>query len=176
MESEENYVAFVLCILCIVILRRRLRTRYRYVWSRDWLLRRQQHSAYYTLIQEMDREDASEYANYLLINKETFDMHLKKKSSHVLLFTMLLIWMSHEFSWFRLAIWWKFDKWLLKKKKDEFLSSSFSCTIWKIIICCQIHGQIKCHKLVQESDRVSGPLELKFCNQTLQAIFEPVKF
>ena len=55
----------------------------------------------------------SEYANYLHINKETFDM-LLKKLSHVL-FTMLLIWMNHEFSWFRLAIWWKFDKWSLKK-------------------------------------------------------------
>ena len=74
MESEEDNTAFV---SCIVILRRRLCTRYRSVWSRDWLLRRQQHSAYYTLLQELDREAASEYAYYLRINKETFDMFLK---------------------------------------------------------------------------------------------------
>ena len=118
METEENYVAFVLCILCIVILRRRLSTRYRHVWSRDWLLRRQQHSAYHALLQELDREDPGKYVNYLRINKETFDISFSSirsmsidvtvsvqikyamKSScsnisppnigHVLLFTMLL--------------------------------------------------------------------------------------
>ena len=78
MESEEEYAAFVLSILCIMILRRRLHTRYRHVWSGDWLLWRQQHSVYYTLLQELNCEDASEYANYLHINKETFDMLLKK--------------------------------------------------------------------------------------------------
>ena len=83
METEEDYVAFVLCILCIVILRRRLSTRYRHVWSRDWLLRRQQHSAYHALLQELDREDPGEYANYLRINKETFDMLLAKIKPYI---------------------------------------------------------------------------------------------
>ena len=34
-ETEEDYAAYVLCILCIVIFRRRLNTRLRHVWSRD---------------------------------------------------------------------------------------------------------------------------------------------
>ena len=54
MESEEEYAAFVLSKFCIVILKR-LHTRYRYVWSWDWLLRRQQLSTYYTILQELDR-------------------------------------------------------------------------------------------------------------------------
>ena len=83
METEEDYVAFVLCILCIVILRWRLSTRYRHVWSRDWLLRRQQHSAYHTLLQELDREDPGEHANYLRIYKETLDMLLTKIKPYI---------------------------------------------------------------------------------------------
>ena len=77
METEEEYAAFVFNILCIVILRR-LRTRYRlHVWLGNWLHRKQQHSAHYTLLQELDSEDASP-ANYLRINKENFDILLKK--------------------------------------------------------------------------------------------------
>ena len=80
METEEDYVAFVLCILCIVILRWRLSTGYRHVWSRDWLLRRQQHSTFHTLLQELDREDPGEYANYLRVcqNKICHDILLQQ--------------------------------------------------------------------------------------------------
>ena len=53
------------------------------MWPRDWLLRRQQLSAYHTLLQELDHENPGEYANYLRINKETFDMLLAKIKPYI---------------------------------------------------------------------------------------------
>ena len=51
---NEQCFVFVICILCYRIIRR--------LWTRDWLCRRPQSSAYATLLQELNR---NEYKNIL---------------------------------------------------------------------------------------------------------------
>ena len=58
---NEQCFAFVLCILCYMIIRR-LGTRQMRLWARDWLCRPPQSSANATLLQELDR---NEYKNIL---------------------------------------------------------------------------------------------------------------
>jgi hypothetical protein len=79
-DFEEN-VALYVCILCTLILRRRLRrlhVRPRRMWSRAWLQRRRTRSCYNTLLQELRTEDIDEYKNHMRMSKETFNMLLEK--------------------------------------------------------------------------------------------------
>ena len=81
MADFEEYVALYVCILCTLILRRRLRrlrVRSRRMWSRAWLQRRRTRSCYNTLLQELRAEDIDEYKNYMRMSKETFNMLLEK--------------------------------------------------------------------------------------------------
>ena len=75
--SQDDYIAFSLCLLCISILRRRMRNRARQGrrWTRDWLRRRRrQRSTFHTLVQELNREDQMEFKNYFRMDKATFNM------------------------------------------------------------------------------------------------------
>ena len=58
---NEQCFAFVICILCYMIIRRP-GTRQMRLWTRDWLGRRPQSSAYAILLQELDK---NEYKNFL---------------------------------------------------------------------------------------------------------------
>ena len=81
MADFEEYVALYVCILCTLILRRRLRrlhVRPRRMWSRAWLQRRRTRSCYNTLLQELRAEDIDEYKNHMRMSKETFNMLLEK--------------------------------------------------------------------------------------------------
>ena len=80
MADFEEYVALYVCILCTLILRRRLRrlrVRPRRMWSRAWLQRRRTRSCYNILLQELRAEDIDEYKN-MRMSKETFNMLLEK--------------------------------------------------------------------------------------------------
>ena len=52
--------------------------------------------------------------------------------------------MNHEFSWFRLTIWWMFDKWSLKNRMS-FYFHHFLLEYKKNITFCPIHNQINWH-------------------------------
>ena len=80
MADFDEYVALYVCILCTLILRRRLRSlrvRPRRMWSRAWLQRKTR-SCYNTLLQELRAEDIDEYKNYMRMSKEIFNMLLEK--------------------------------------------------------------------------------------------------
>ena len=86
MADFEEYVALYVCILCTLILRRRLRrlrVRPRRMWSRAWLQRRRTRSCYNTLLQELRAEDIDEYKNYMRMSKETFNMLLEKVCPYI---------------------------------------------------------------------------------------------
>ena len=86
MADFEECVALYVCILCTLILRRRLRrlrVRPRRMWSRAWLQRRRARSCYNTLLQELRVEDIDEYKNYMRMSKETFNMLLEKVRPYI---------------------------------------------------------------------------------------------
>ena len=86
MADFEEYVALYECILCTLILRRRLRrlrVRPRRMWSRAWLQRRRTRSCYNTLLQELRAEDIDEYKNRRM-SKETFNMLLEKVRPYIM--------------------------------------------------------------------------------------------
>ena len=83
MADFEEYVALYVCILCTLILRRRLRrlrVRPRRMWSRAWLQRRRTRSCYNTTARA---EDIDEYKN-MRMSKETFNMLLKKVRPYIM--------------------------------------------------------------------------------------------
>lgn len=85
MEFEE-YMAVYVCILCAVILRRRMgrnRQRPRRIWCRSWLQRRRTRSCYNTLVQELEVEDTNEYKNFMRMTKQTFDTLLEKVRPYI---------------------------------------------------------------------------------------------
>jgi hypothetical protein len=79
LTNYEN-IAVTLCLMCIAILRRRLRDRARVSRreTRSWLMRWKQRSAYNTLLIELHTEDPNEFRNYFRIDKTTFKMLLEK--------------------------------------------------------------------------------------------------
>ena len=83
MADFEEYVALYECILCTLILRRRLRrlrVRPRRMWSRAWLQRRRTRSCYNTTARA---EDIDEYKN-MRMSKETFNMLLEKVRPYIM--------------------------------------------------------------------------------------------
>ena len=83
MADFQEYVALYVCILCTLILRRRLRrlrVRPRRMWSRAWLQRRRTRSCYNTTARA---EDIDEYKN-MRMSKETFNMLLKKVRPYIM--------------------------------------------------------------------------------------------
>ena len=86
MADFEECVALYVCILCTLILRRRLRrlrVRPRRMWSRAWLQRRRTRSCYNILLQELRAEDIDEYKN-MRMSKETFNMLLEKVRPYIM--------------------------------------------------------------------------------------------
>ena len=78
LTNYEN-IAVTLCLMRIVILRRRLRdrARVRRRATRSWLPRRKQRSAYNTRLRELHTEDPNEFWNYFRMDKTTFKMLLE---------------------------------------------------------------------------------------------------
>ena len=91
LTNYENIV-ITLCLMSIVILRRRLRDRARgrRRATRSWLLRRKQRSAYNTLLKELHNEDPNEFRNYFRMDKTTIQS--------ILLWFHLSIWFLTHFA------------------------------------------------------------------------------
>ena len=50
------------------------RRRRRYLWVKDWLLRREERGAMNNILQELQLESEEDYRKYLRMNPETFDV------------------------------------------------------------------------------------------------------
>ena len=73
MENEASLLLICLALLLVYLQRRRrrrhrlrrLQQRPRRLWSRQWLLRRELHGQYHTLLQELNREDRMGFKKYV---------------------------------------------------------------------------------------------------------------
>ena len=67
----------------VYIRKRRRRTKRRIIWTRDWLLRREELGAFNCLISELRAGDAPSYRNFMRLDAETFE-DLHSKLSHLI--------------------------------------------------------------------------------------------
>ena len=63
MDSDSDDDMLLAAAECLIKTKQRAP---RSCWTRPWLLRRNLHSAYHTLLQELQHEDAGNYANFYM--------------------------------------------------------------------------------------------------------------
>jgi len=60
--------------------RKRVKTRKRSVWTREWIAQREKHGAYHNLLQELHATDQASYRNFLRMDEESFTFLLNRVS------------------------------------------------------------------------------------------------
>ena len=65
-------VAAAACIIAILIAKRRRKRRNRRVWTRKWILNRNNYGAYHQLLKELQMGDESSYKNFLRMDIDSF--------------------------------------------------------------------------------------------------------
>ena len=75
MDSDSDDDMLLAAAACLIKTKKRAP---RSCWTRPWLLRRNLHGAYHTLLQELQHEDAGNYANFLRMEHRQFDELLSK--------------------------------------------------------------------------------------------------
>ena len=75
MDSDSDDDMLLAAAACLIKTKQRAP---RSCWTRPWLLRRNLHGAYHTLLQELQHEDAGNYANFLRMEHRHFEELLSK--------------------------------------------------------------------------------------------------
>ena len=71
--ADSDLVVAACAVIVGVIARSRQRRRRRRIWTREWILNRQQHGAYHQLLQELRLCDENSYRNFLRMNVASFE-------------------------------------------------------------------------------------------------------
>ena len=81
-EEEEDDVLIMMSAVWFLMIRRHRKTE-RTLWTRNWLLRREDLGAYHTLLQELKQEDRNSFLNFLRMSPGIFASLLTKVSPKI---------------------------------------------------------------------------------------------
>jgi hypothetical protein len=80
-EAKRQRLLLMAGAVWFLFLRRRRRNRT--IWTRDWLLRRDDLGAYDTLLSELREEDKGSFLNFLRVTPELFDEMVRKVAPYI---------------------------------------------------------------------------------------------
>ena len=71
-RGEEVAVCAILVATSAVVISQRKQKRRRMVWTKEWVIKREEKGAYNMLLEELRMKDADSYRHYLRMNTDTF--------------------------------------------------------------------------------------------------------